>query len=34
MRFQLSEAGDEAAVDKVLNKVRGSLRHHLGAEIR
>ena len=22
------------AVDKALNKVRGSLRHHLGAEIR
>jgi len=34
MRFQPAEAGDEAAVDKALNKVRGSLRHHLGAEIR
>jgi phenylalanyl-tRNA synthetase beta chain len=34
LRFQPAEAGDEAAVDKALNKVRGSLRHHLGAEIR
>ena len=34
MRFQPNEAGDERAVDKALNKVRGSLRHHLGAEIR
>ena len=34
MRFQPTEAGDEKAVDKALNKVRGSLRHHLGAEIR
>lgn len=33
-RFQPAEAGDEKAVDKALNKVRGSLRHHLGAEIR
>jgi phenylalanyl-tRNA synthetase beta chain len=33
-RFQPAEAGDEASVDKALNKVRGSLRHHLGAEIR
>jgi phenylalanyl-tRNA synthetase beta chain len=34
MRFQPTEAGDERAVDRALNKVRGSLRHHLGAEIR
>ena len=34
LRFQPEEAGDEKAVDKALNKVRGSLRHHLGAEIR
>jgi phenylalanyl-tRNA synthetase beta chain len=34
MRFQPAEAGDEASVDKALNKVRGSLKHHLGAEIR
>lgn len=33
-RFQPVEAGDEGNVDKALNKVRGSLRHHLGAEIR
>ena len=34
MRFQPVEAGDTKAVEKALNKVRGSLRHHLGAEIR
>jgi len=34
LRFQPAEAGDEASVEKALNKVRGSLRHHLGAEIR
>jgi phenylalanyl-tRNA synthetase beta chain len=33
-RFQPAESGDEVNVDKALNKVRGSLRHHLGAEIR
>ncbi len=34
LRFQPVVAGDEKAADKALNKVRGSLRHHLGAEIR
>lgn len=34
LRFQPNEAGEEKAIDKALNKVRGSLRHHLGAEIR
>jgi phenylalanyl-tRNA synthetase beta chain len=34
LRFQPLEAGEERAVDKALNKVRGSLQHHLGAEIR
>ena len=33
-RFQPDATGDEKTVDKALNKVRGSLRHHLGAEIR
>ena len=33
-RFQPLEAGDEAEIDRALNKVRGSLRHHLAAEIR
>ena len=33
-RFQPLEAGQEGAVDKALSKVRGSLQHHLGAEIR
>jgi phenylalanyl-tRNA synthetase beta chain len=34
LRFAPEEAGDERAVEKALNKIRGSLRHHLGAEIR
>jgi phenylalanyl-tRNA synthetase beta subunit len=34
LRFQPERAGDEKAVEKALNKVRGSVRHHLGAEIR
>jgi phenylalanyl-tRNA synthetase beta chain len=34
LRFQPASAADEKAVEKALNKVRGSLRHHLGAEIR
>jgi phenylalanyl-tRNA synthetase beta chain len=33
-RFQPERSGDEHGVDRALNKVRGSLRHHLGAEIR
>jgi phenylalanyl-tRNA synthetase beta chain len=33
-RFQPAEAGEEKAIDRALDKVRGSLRHHLGAEIR
>jgi phenylalanyl-tRNA synthetase beta chain len=33
-RFQPDAAGDEKAIDKAMNKVTGSLRHHLGAEIR
>jgi phenylalanyl-tRNA synthetase beta chain len=33
-RFQPETPGDVKAVEKALNKVRGSLRHHLGAEIR
>ena len=34
LRFQPERAGDEKSVEKALNKVRGSVRHHLGAEIR
>ena len=34
LRFQPEGPGDAKAVEKALNKVRGSLRHHLGAEIR
>jgi phenylalanyl-tRNA synthetase beta chain len=33
-RFQPETPADVKGVDKALNKVRGSLRHHLGAEIR
>jgi phenylalanyl-tRNA synthetase beta chain len=29
-RFQPLEAGEEKDVDRALNKVRGSLQHHLG----
>jgi phenylalanyl-tRNA synthetase beta chain len=34
LRFQPETSGDLKAVDKALNKVHGSLRHHLSAEIR
>ena len=34
LRFQPEGTGDVKGVEKALNKVRGSLRHHLGAEIR
>ncbi|MCV0403535.1 MAG: phenylalanine--tRNA ligase subunit beta [Chloroflexi bacterium] len=33
-RFQPETAGDTKSIERALNKVRGSLRHHLGAEIR
>jgi phenylalanyl-tRNA synthetase beta chain len=33
-RFQPDTPGDSKPIDKVLNKVRGSLSHHLGADIR
>ena len=34
MRFALEQAGDERGIEKAMNKVRGALTHHLGAEIR
>ncbi len=34
LRFQPGSMDDEKAVEKALDRVRGSLRHHLGAEIR
>jgi phenylalanyl-tRNA synthetase beta chain len=34
LRFQPLDAGDETEVERALNRVRGSLKHHLGAEIR
>jgi phenylalanyl-tRNA synthetase beta subunit len=34
LRFQPEQAGDEKSVEKALNKVRGSVRHHLAADIR
>lgn len=34
LRFQPESSGDVKGVEKALNKVRGSLRHHLGAELR
>lgn len=33
-RFQPQSVADERAVDRAMDKVRGALRHHLGAEIR
>ena len=33
-RFQPEVAADEKAVDRAMDKIRGALRHHLGAEIR
>ena len=33
-RFQPDTPGDTKPIDKALNKVRGSLSHHLGADIR
>lgn len=34
LRFQPETAGDERSVERALNRARGSLTHHLGAEIR
>jgi phenylalanyl-tRNA synthetase beta chain len=34
LRFQPAASGDEKGVEKAMNKIAGSLRHHLGAEIR
>ncbi len=34
LRFQPEKAGDEKAVERAMNKLRGSLQHHLGAQIR
>jgi len=34
LRFQPEAGTDEKAVEKVMNKIRGSVRHHLGGEIR
>jgi phenylalanyl-tRNA synthetase beta chain len=34
LRFQPELAGDERSVEKAMNKVIGSVRHHLGAETR
>lgn len=33
-RFQPQSVADERAVDRAMDKIRGALRHHLGAEIR
>jgi phenylalanyl-tRNA synthetase beta chain len=34
LRFQPETAADEKAVEKAMNRIRGSVRHHLGAEVR
>jgi phenylalanyl-tRNA synthetase beta chain len=34
LRFQPDTPGDEKGVERALNRVRGAVQHHLGAEIR
>ena len=34
LRFQPEKAGDEKVVERAMNKLRGALQHHLGAQIR
>jgi phenylalanyl-tRNA synthetase beta chain len=34
LRFQPETAGDEKTVERALNRIRGSVGHHLGGEIR
>jgi phenylalanyl-tRNA synthetase beta chain len=34
LRFQPEAAGDEKSIERAMNRVRGSLQHHLGAQIR
>jgi phenylalanyl-tRNA synthetase beta chain len=34
LRFQPESAGDEKAVERAMNRLRGALQHHLGAQIR
>jgi phenylalanyl-tRNA synthetase beta chain len=34
LRFQPESAGDETSVERAMKRVRGSVQHHLGAQIR
>jgi phenylalanyl-tRNA synthetase beta chain len=34
LRFQPESAGDEKGVERAMNRLRGALQHHLGAQIR
>jgi phenylalanyl-tRNA synthetase beta chain len=34
LRFQPEAAGDERSIERAMKRVRGSLEHHLGAQIR
>jgi phenylalanyl-tRNA synthetase beta chain len=34
LRFQPEKSGDEASVERAMKRVRGSLQHHLSAQIR
>jgi len=34
LRFQPEKGGDDKAVERAMNKLRGALQHHLGAQIR
>jgi phenylalanyl-tRNA synthetase beta chain len=34
LRFQPETAGDEKSIERAMNRVRGSVQHHLGAQVR
>ncbi|HEX6655817.1 MAG TPA: phenylalanine--tRNA ligase subunit beta, partial [Candidatus Limnocylindria bacterium] len=34
LRFQPEAAGDEKSVERAMNRLRGALQHHIGAQIR
>jgi phenylalanyl-tRNA synthetase beta chain len=34
LRFQPEAAGDERGVERAMNRLRGALQHHVGAQIR
>jgi len=34
LRFQPEAAADERTIERAMNRIRGALQHHLGAQIR